>query len=278
MDEEVEFMNKFLQVIRIVVLIYLCLTLTTNSASADHGHTHSATNELSQLADNIYFLVKNKNYEEASLLMRSFANTFSKIEEEDLSVKLKEMEMLALSFHNLEKLLKEEDINPAFALRQVTEFRFLLDAMMTQHQPLWVEKEEAVRSAFTSMSESLVENNNVQFQASLNELLSLYDLIYPALYVDLTAGQLEKVEMHVQFLDKYRTSLANDVNAVKHIAEIQGDFDKLFAGELEEDDANPSLIWVMFSVGSIIFASLCFVGWRKYKGEKIEKIKKVRDR
>jgi sporulation protein YpjB len=269
---------NFLRISVISLLLFIGFFVTGNESFADHGHNHVNEKQLSQLADNIYLLVKNEKYNEASLMLSTFANAFMKVEEEELAITHKQMDMLALSFRNLESLLMNETIDNEYAMRQVTEFRFLLDALVSTYQPLWVEKETAVKSAFTDMTDSLRENNNIKFQASLNEFLTVYDLIYPALYVDLTTGQLEKVEMHVQFLDKYRATFANNKDASIHLAQIQSDFDKLFAGELEEDDTDPSLIWIMFSVGSIIFASLCFVGWRKYKGEKIERIKKVRDR
>ena len=41
----------------------------------------------------------------------------------------------------------------------------------------------------------------------------------------------------------------------------------IFEG-LTEDEADPSLWWVIISTGSIIILTLSYVGWRKYKGER----------
>lgn len=37
---------------------------------------------------------------------------------------------------------------------------------------------------------------------------------------------------------------------------------------MDEDEADPSLWWVIISTGSIIIATLSYVGWRKYNGDK----------
>ena len=45
---------------------------------------------------------------------------------------------------------------------------------------------------------------------------------------------------------------------------------------MDEDEADPSLWWVIISTGSIIILTLSYVGWRKYQGEK--EIRKPRTR
>jgi len=37
---------------------------------------------------------------------------------------------------------------------------------------------------------------------------------------------------------------------------------------MDEDEADPSLWWVIISTGSIIILTLSYVGWRKYKGDR----------
>jgi sporulation protein YpjB len=37
---------------------------------------------------------------------------------------------------------------------------------------------------------------------------------------------------------------------------------------MDQDQADPSLWWVIISTGSIIIMTLSYVGWRKYKGDK----------
>jgi sporulation protein YpjB len=53
--------------------------------------------------------------------------------------------------------------------------------------------------------------------------------------------------------------------------ELQNLFDRI-----KDDEADPSLLWVMISTGSIILLSLSYTGWRKFKGEK-EKASRERD-
>jgi sporulation protein YpjB len=44
------------------------------------------------------------------------------------------------------------------------------------------------------------------------------------------------------------------------------DFEAVF--QSEEDESGPSIFWLIFSIGGIIFSTLSYVGWRKYNGEK----------
>jgi sporulation protein YpjB len=37
---------------------------------------------------------------------------------------------------------------------------------------------------------------------------------------------------------------------------------------VKEDEADPSLLWVMISTGSVILLSLSYAGFRKYRAEK----------
>lgn len=46
---------------------------------------------------------------------------------------------------------------------------------------------------------------------------------------------------------------------------------------MEDDEADPSLWWVIISTGSIIIMTLSYVGWRKYQGDKELRKNRSRD-
>ncbi|MDI5789376.1 sporulation protein YpjB [Bacillus licheniformis] len=46
--------------------------------------------------------------------------------------------------------------------------------------------------------------------------------------------------------------------------------------QVEEDDADPSLLWVILTTGSIILSTLTYVGFRKYKAEEDRRRKEKR--
>ena len=47
---------------------------------------------------------------------------------------------------------------------------------------------------------------------------------------------------------------------------LEKDLEDVF-DQVEEDDADPSLLWVILTTGSIILSTLTYVGFRKYKAE-----------
>jgi sporulation protein YpjB len=54
---------------------------------------------------------------------------------------------------------------------------------------------------------------------------------------------------------------------MKELEGLETDLKKLFS-DMDEDQTDPSLWWVIISTGSIIIMTLSYVGWRKYKGDK----------
>ena len=70
--------------------------------------------------------------------------------------------------------------------------------------------------------------------------------------------------------------MMNQGDGIEAIEALQTDLQALFEeNETEEDEADPSLWWVIISTGGIIISTLSYVGWRKYKGEK-ERREKIR--
>ena len=58
-----------------------------------------------------------------------------------------------------------------------------------------------------------------------------------------------------------------DQKAQLELDALQYDLKTIFEN-MEEDEADPSLWWVIISTGSIIILTLSYVGWKKYKGDK----------
>ena len=54
---------------------------------------------------------------------------------------------------------------------------------------------------------------------------------------------------------------------------LEVDLKKLFS-EINEDEMDPSIWWVIAMTGSIIITTLSYVSWRKYGGQKTQKNEK----
>jgi len=121
------------------------------------------------------------------------------------------------------------------------------------------------------------EGNNDQFHSNLNSFLSLYNVIYPSMKIDINPETIQKIDAKVSFIDQYRPQILSEASSQEELDALESDLQTIF-DEMTEDEADPSLWWVMISTGSIIILTLSYVGWRKYKGDskKSKKVQKER--
>ncbi|MGA9225952.1 MAG: sporulation protein YpjB, partial [Mesobacillus sp.] len=106
---------------------------------------------------------------------------------------------------------------------------------------------------------------------------SLYNVIYPSMKIDINPETIQKIDAKVSFIDQYRPQILSEASSQEELEALESDLQTIF-DEMTEDEADPSLWWVMISTGSIIILTLSYVGWRKYKGDskKSKKVQKER--
>ena len=106
------------------------------------------------------------------------------------------------------------------------------------------------------------------FHESFNSFLALYEIVYPSMKIDVPSERIQKLDTRVQFIDRYRTEILTDKDAqVRSFLLLKRNLQTIFE-DVTEDEADPSLWWVIISTGSIIILTLSYVGWRKYKGDR----------
>ena len=74
------------------------------------------------------------------------------------------------------------------------------------------------------------------------------------------------MDARIEFIDKYRPEILAENVSHMELEALEAELQLLF-DEMTEDEADPSLWWVIISTGSIIILTLSYVGWRKYKGD-----------
>jgi sporulation protein YpjB len=93
--------------------------------------------------------------------------------------------------------------------------------------------------------------------------------------MDIDSEQLKRMDAHRSVVEDAIFTQIPVESQVNQLALMEEELQNLF-NRVKEDDADPSLLWVMISTGSIIFLSLSYTGWRKYRGEK-DKVNRERD-
>ncbi|WP_170007458.1 sporulation protein YpjB [Bacillus fonticola] len=180
-------------------------------------------------------------------------------------------------YEETERVLREPTTKEE-RIRSATGLYLVVDALHSEQEPLWKETKAQMLSYYQQMLDAVDNGDQEQFHFILDVFMKQYETIYPSAKIDAPDELVQKVDARVHYIDNYRPEvLANGTKAYGELVSLEADLTSLYEGE--EDEADPSLLWVMFTTGSIIVATLSYVGFRKYKGdkEKQQARKKQRD-
>lgn len=226
---------------------------------------------LDDISNYAWQLSKQSRLEEAKQLLLYFEKEFQKKDVES-QLSMNELRVISTSYHEALTALEKEGISYEDRIAKVTQFRLVVDAILSEHQPLWSTMEEPMMTAFAEMKTEAENGNRSAFQHEWNRFLSLYSIIYPSLVVDVSNENIEKMETHISAVnDKLFFEISTKTRA-HQLLEMEKDLKNIFR-RVKNDEADPSLLWVMISTGSVIFIALSYTGWKKYKGEKSDKTK-----
>lgn len=256
---------------RLFAAIFLTFCLIFGGYSA-FASSDSTLSELDRMADEALQLTKFSRLEEAKSILERFAVQFSEQGIKDGNFTMDELRVLTASHHEALRAVTNINMDPDERIRLVTSFRLAADAISSTHQPMWVEMEAAVMKDFQEMKNAALEGNKEAYNQNLNTFLSTYTVIQPSLKIDLAADKLQKLDSKIIFIDRNRTGFSEQEWTV-HLESLEKDLQKIFS-DPDEDEADPSLWWVISMTGGIIVLTLSYVSWRKYKGERQQRKRK----
>ncbi|MFT4413076.1 sporulation protein YpjB [Fredinandcohnia humi] len=251
--------SSMICVICFIVFIYpLSIFAASNEESWD---------KLDQISDEALQMVKQERYKDAKQLLSHFSNEFLALNQQDKGYTLEELRVITVTHNSALKAVTSTSLNFEERIKRVTQFRLVIDAVRTEHQPMWTEMEDSIMTTFSQMRTNIENGDQDTFNQQLSIFLSKYEMIHPSLKVDLPAEEVQQLDSHVTFLDHYRDQDLKKATRLQQLEQMEMDLRDLFE-RMTEDDADPSLIWVMIVTGSAIILTLTYVGWRKYKGDK----------
>ena len=207
--------------------------------------------------------------------MERYAVLFSEHGMKEQTFTMDELRVLSAAHHEALRAVTSVDGEKEERIRLVTAFRLANDAVQSNHQPMWLEMESPVMDGFRQVKNAALDGDRESYDRHLNAFLSTYRVIQPSLKIDLPAEKLQKIDSKIAFLDKYRSNFTEQ-DWASQLEDFEADLKSLFTG-VDEDEADPSLWWVISMTGSVIILTLSYVSWRKYKGEKKEMKRKDRN-
>jgi sporulation protein YpjB len=257
--------------VRILSVLFIIILLLPNVTNAESTDSWAKLDELSGQA---LLMVKQERYEEAKQLLQQFSNEFLMINFRNGLFSMDELRIITVTHNGALEAVTSTSNNFDERLARVTQFRLVIDAISSEHQPLWTEMEDSIMTTFSVMKQHVLEDgDNQSYQHQLNIFLKKFDIIHPSIQVDLPSSQIQRMDSHIHFLDSYRSEELKKSTRIQQMEQMELDLKELF-DKMTEDEADPSLIWVMISTGSVIILTLSYVGWRKYKGDKQKKLPK----
>ncbi|KML45674.1 sporulation protein YpjB [Cytobacillus firmus] len=249
---------------RKVIAFLFIIMLLPGMVSADKT---TKIDKLDQLSNEALQMVKLHRYEDAKKLLEYFSEQFVAVNGKDRPFTMDELRIITVSHDDAVQAAVNTSMSHEERLNHATKFRLVMDAISSKYQPLWTEMEKPIMSVFGEVKEAAYSGNNENFHSRLNSFLSLYEVIYPSLKIDVDAEKVQKLNARINFIDHYRPQVLSQQASQQELAALENDLQTIF-DEMTEDETDPSLWWVIISTGSIIIITLSYVGWRKYKGDR----------
>ncbi|MDF1507739.1 sporulation protein YpjB [Robertmurraya sp. DFI.2.37] len=244
----------------IVILIVAPVTIQAN-------HHISSIEKLDQISDEALQLVKSSRYDDAKKLLEYFSNEFLAYTMENHGFSIDELRIVTLAQNEAIEAMGNGSMDHDERINRVTKFRLAIDAITSTNQPLWTEMERPMMAVFGGMKDAALQGDAANFHSHLNSFLSLYEVIYPSMKLDVPVQRVQQIDARIHFIDEYRPQVLAEETGLQELVALETDLRDLF-NQMSEDEADPSLWWVIITTGSIIIVTLSYVGWRKYRGDK----------
>jgi sporulation protein YpjB len=258
---------------KILLLVFVIFAVSFSNVYAESS---SSLLKLDEISDEALQLTKLKRYEDTEKMLSYFSDRFLKATAREPIFSMDELRIITVAHNQALQAVKSDKTSQEEKTNAVTKFRLVIDAIKSTHQPLWTAMEDQMMGTFSQTKAAVIKQNPEEFHVQLNSLLSQYDLIYPSLKVDLAPERVEKLDERLQYINQHSRKVFSEKGSQKELDALQQDLKSIF-DEMNEDEADPSLWWVIISTGSIIILTLSYVGWRKYKGGKEKSIKERND-
>ena len=257
----------------VIVIILAMLFLLPMDVNAQ------ATNSIKRLdtiSDEALQMAKTYRYEEAAKFLNLFEEEFMELTEKGHLFTMDELRIITVSHAEAKEAITNSELDQKERLYRVTQFRLVMDAVMSTYQPMWTELEAPIMTIFSGMKIAAQNGDNENFIENLESFLTLYNVIYPSLKIDVTPEKIQQLNARVNYLNQYPEAITAASNQEELYA-LENDLRKIFDG-MTDDETDPSLWWVIISTGSIIIMTLSYVGWRKYKADKQRRLNRLKER
>ncbi|AZB43317.1 sporulation protein YpjB [Bacillus sp. FJAT-42376] len=258
-------------------IVYFTILFLLISGTKGKAEETNRWNRLSETSFNAFQLAKQGRTDESLQMLKYFARQFNKQPAARKAVSSQTVRTISAVHGKAIETLEDQDGDQESKMRAITQFHMVVDAAFTENEPLWSSMEASVMSSFDHLKQDTKGGKQVSFEQDWNEFRTLYDTIYPSVSVDVPPGQIRKVEAMIANVESDLSKSLPKAERISQLTEMQTEFKNIF-DRVKDDEADPSLLWVIITTGGMIILTLIYAGWRKFKGEKEKQVERERER
>ncbi len=239
------------------LLVVLLLTLPVN-VHASETDTKQVWNDI---AANALEFGKQEKFDRAKTMLDEFSNAFPGDQSSELSTI--ELRVILNTHDRALKAVTAMDKAVDQRIQSLTEFRLAVDALVAEDQPMWKQTDDQILPLITEMSTAIEHGDVDVYNASKDRFIGTYSVIRPAMAIDLSPETQQRLDSHIAFIERYGSERNSELSG--QLQTMKDDFKQAYHPSSSEE---ASLLWLIVSIGGIIIATLIYVTYRKYRGEK----------
>lgn len=258
----------------ITCILFAAMLILPNYASAAGPDSIRIWDKLTDTSAKVLQLTRQGQYADAKQMLTYFEKQFRE-NREKLDLPMKDLRILTTTFDHAMRAATNVSAGHESRVTAVMQFHLVVDALNSDNHPLWLNTKDQLFKPFEKMKKAAERKDDRQFEFYLNKFLSKYEMIHPALNVDLSDPAIGRLESEIAYLRNNRGDFFNKPNYMEHLERIKKDFQALYNGTLE-DQMEPTLPWVIIFIGGMIALALFYSGWQKYKADKRARERKKR--
>src|SRR5690606_6176964 len=138
-------------------------------------------------------MVKQQRYKDAKQLLTSFSNEFLKIGFMDGPYSMDDLRIITVTHNEALEVINSSAVSYEEKLNRVTQFRLVIDAINSEHHPMWTKMEDSIMTTFGHMKEKMIEGDSKSFSQEFDLFLTKYEMIEPSVKVDITPETIQKI-------------------------------------------------------------------------------------
>ncbi|RSL33445.1 hypothetical protein D7Z54_10795 [Salibacterium salarium] len=232
--------------------------------AAENDSDEISMHTVDEKAKLMHDMALNSQYDEAKKIHNWLVERFPEVSFDDYNMNTHQLSELFRSFDRAGEAVTRAELDERTRLQYIVAFRLAVDATISEDNPLWKKSGERLLLMLEDIDQKVQNGEKEEAIQAFREWQYQFEIIRPAMYT----GMREQVYLP---LISYIRHLGNEDwienNGQQSLEKLHALFQDVMNNE-ETSNVDPSLWSLILSIGSVLFVSLTYAGWKKYKGEK----------